>query len=181
MQVLPTGWLYKTPIEINIVEIGAIQQMAGARAITSRPVSRYKLTETRLGFSASTERARLIAPISPSRSFRAAPWPLGFIAQSGLRRIGKGPGAQRGPARWRCFPVPHVLRIEKPEAGASAIVIHALLDSPSVTGAYRFVVTPGAPTDIDVSVTLYPRRELVNVGLAPRRACSSAPTRARAQ
>jgi glucans biosynthesis protein len=65
------------------------------------------------------------------------------------------------------FPLFRTFWIEKPEAGASAIVIHALLDSPSVTGAYRFVVTPGAPTGIDVSVTLYPRRELVNVGLAP--------------
>ena len=47
------------------------------------------------------------------------------------------------------------------------IVIHALLDSPSVTGAYRFLVTPGSPTTIDVQMTLFPRRELPNVGIAP--------------
>ncbi len=38
-----------------------------------------------------------------------------------------------------------------------AIVVHALLDSPSTTGAYRFSVTPGAETVMDVDVTLFPR------------------------
>ena len=57
--------------------------------------------------------------------------------------------------------------IEKPQSGASQIVIHALLDSPSVAGAYRFHVTPGAPTSIAVQTTLYPRKQLPNVGIAP--------------
>jgi len=42
-----------------------------------------------------------------------------------------------------------------------------LLDSPSVAGAFRFVVTPAATTAIDVEATLYPRKELTEVGIAP--------------
>jgi len=37
----------------------------------------------------------------------------------------------------------------------------------SATGAYRFVVEPGEATTIDVEATLYPRRTLTHVGLAP--------------
>ena len=36
-----------------------------------------------------------------------------------------------------------------------------------MAGAYRFHVTPGAPTSIAVQTTLYPRKQLPNVGIAP--------------
>jgi glucans biosynthesis protein len=37
----------------------------------------------------------------------------------------------------------HRLLIERPEP-AARITVHALLESPSLTGAYRFVIAPGA-------------------------------------
>jgi len=46
-------------------------------------------------------------------------------------------------------------------------VVHALLDSPSCTGAYRFAIKPGDDTQMDTEVTLYPRRDLEHAGIAP--------------
>lgn len=57
--------------------------------------------------------------------------------------------------------------IERPSIHQTAIVVHALLDSESVTGAYRFGIYPGSPTWIDVSAILFPRRDIEHVGLAP--------------
>ncbi|MGH8186060.1 MAG: glucan biosynthesis protein, partial [Steroidobacteraceae bacterium] len=57
--------------------------------------------------------------------------------------------------------------IERPSVNASSVVVHALLDSPSATGAYRFAITPGVETIMDVNVTLFPRVRLENVGIAP--------------
>lgn len=57
--------------------------------------------------------------------------------------------------------------IERPAANASGIVIHALLESPSTTGAYRFGAIPGTETIMDVDVTLFPRVALESVGIAP--------------
>ncbi|MEO6186291.1 MAG: glucan biosynthesis protein, partial [Steroidobacteraceae bacterium] len=57
--------------------------------------------------------------------------------------------------------------IEKPALRDDSIVIYALLDSPSTTGAYRFDVTPGTQTDVAVHFTLYPRVDLKGVGIAP--------------
>ena len=37
-----------------------------------------------------------------------------------------------------------------------AVVVDALLDSQSVTGAYRFTVRPGETTQVDVELTLFP-------------------------
>jgi glucans biosynthesis protein len=56
--------------------------------------------------------------------------------------------------------------IERPSA-RDRIVVHALLDSPSVAGAYRFEIQPGEPTRFDVTARLYPRRPIVNAGIAP--------------
>ncbi len=57
--------------------------------------------------------------------------------------------------------------IERPAVAQSAVVVHALLDSKSVSGAYRFGIYPGSPTWVDVDVILFPRRDLDHVGLAP--------------
>ena len=46
-------------------------------------------------------------------------------------------------------------------------MVHALLDSESTTGAYRFSITPGSETIIDIGVTLFPRTALDHVGIAP--------------
>jgi len=57
--------------------------------------------------------------------------------------------------------------IERPGARASAIVIYALLESESATGAYRFTVQPGEDTLTDVDMTLFPRTEIRVAGIAP--------------
>jgi len=57
--------------------------------------------------------------------------------------------------------------IERPGAHANAIVIYALLESESTTGAYRFTVQPGVETLTDVDLTLFPRTEIRVAGIAP--------------
>jgi len=54
-----------------------------------------------------------------------------------------------------------------PSPGAKEIEIYALLDSPSVAGAYRFVVRPGTETQVDVETRLFLRREVKKLGIAP--------------
>ena len=57
--------------------------------------------------------------------------------------------------------------IERPAPRAASLVIYALLESESVTGAYKFTVQPGVETTMDVELTLFPRTELRVVGIAP--------------
>src|SRR5205085_4480425 len=42
------------------------------------------------------------------------------------------------------FPLFRTFWIEKPAPGSRSIVVHALLDSQSTTGAFRFTIRPGA-------------------------------------
>ncbi|HTV97350.1 MAG TPA: glucan biosynthesis protein [Steroidobacteraceae bacterium] len=57
--------------------------------------------------------------------------------------------------------------IERPSRRAASIVIDALLESASITGAYRFTVTPGVETVMEIECTLFPRTDLRVVGIAP--------------
>ncbi|MFP5404773.1 MAG: glucan biosynthesis protein [Gammaproteobacteria bacterium] len=63
------------------------------------------------------------------------------------------------------FPSFRSFWIERPAQGAQSIVVHALLDSPSTTGAYRFTIRPGEATVTDIEVALYPRAEIAQPGL----------------
>jgi glucans biosynthesis protein len=65
------------------------------------------------------------------------------------------------------FPFFRAFWVETPNRASQQLVVHALLDSPSTTGAYRFRIMGGAPTMVDVDVTLYPRRDVPHIGIAP--------------
>jgi glucans biosynthesis protein len=55
----------------------------------------------------------------------------------------------------------------RPDPQQRTLVIYALLDSPSVTGAYQFELRPGSTTQVQVSGELYPRRAIEKIGIAP--------------
>jgi glucans biosynthesis protein len=57
--------------------------------------------------------------------------------------------------------------LAEPKPGDAQIILYALLDGESVTGAFEFTITPGPETLVDVSATFFPRRELSAVGISP--------------
>jgi glucans biosynthesis protein len=57
--------------------------------------------------------------------------------------------------------------VERPGPRATSLVIYALLESESVTGAYKFTVQPGVETTTDIDLTLFQRAEMRVVGIAP--------------
>ena len=65
------------------------------------------------------------------------------------------------------FPYFREFWLVQPTADATAMTIYALLDGPSLTGAYRFVVQPGAQTVVDVELRLFLRRQVQTLGIAP--------------
>ncbi len=65
------------------------------------------------------------------------------------------------------FPFFREFWVETPPAGSNRATIYALLDGEAVTGAFRFDITAGQETVVDVQSTLFPRRAGVKFGLAP--------------
>jgi glucans biosynthesis protein len=65
------------------------------------------------------------------------------------------------------FPVFREFWLIKPAPEDTRMVIYALLDSPSISGAYRFEIIPGAPTEMAVEARLFARKDILKVGIAP--------------
>lgn len=55
--------------------------------------------------------------------------------------------------------------VEAASEGDESYIVHALLDSPSVTGAFTFEIMHGTPTTMKVTSTLFPRVDLMHVGI----------------
>ena len=57
--------------------------------------------------------------------------------------------------------------LEKPDPKSPTLTVYALLNSPSISGAYRFLITPGDTQIMDLDVALYPRKTIERMGIAP--------------
>jgi periplasmic glucans biosynthesis protein len=65
------------------------------------------------------------------------------------------------------FPAFRQFWLVRPAPGANSTTIYALLDSQSVTGVYRFSLTPATETVMDVQATLFARADVNRLGIAP--------------
>ena len=57
--------------------------------------------------------------------------------------------------------------LERPARDATRMTVYALLDSPRLSGAYAYTVTPGPTTTLDVRSVLYSRARIELLGIAP--------------
>ncbi|MBX9934244.1 MAG: glucan biosynthesis protein [Methylobacterium sp.] len=71
------------------------------------------------------------------------------------------------PGKPEEFPDFTAFWISEPAPEAHTITVLALLDSPSLAGAYRFEIAPGDPSRVAVSASLHPRHAIGRLGLAP--------------
>jgi len=65
------------------------------------------------------------------------------------------------------FPLFTEFWLERPSEGARSMDVYALLDSESVTGAYKFTITPGTETVLQIKAVLYCRKNPKIFGVAP--------------
>ncbi|HZP92465.1 MAG TPA: glucan biosynthesis protein G, partial [Burkholderiales bacterium] len=81
--------------------------------------------------------------------------------------IGRGLAVDTGLAPGEEFPRFVQFWIERPKPGAKELTMYALLDSRRVTGAYRFILKPGAETVLEVKARVYLRENVGKLALAP--------------
>ena len=101
---------------------------------------------------------------------------IAFLGASYFRALGRNQGygvSARGLAidtatpAGEEFPYFTDFWLVRPEPNQRSMTIYALLDSPSITGAYEFDVRPGTTTQVQVTAELYPRRAVDKLGIAP--------------
>jgi periplasmic glucans biosynthesis protein len=65
------------------------------------------------------------------------------------------------------FPAFTEFWLVEPAPNATHLVLYALLDSRSLSGAYRFDIAPGVQTTVQVDARLFARRQVAKLGIAP--------------
>ncbi|MGF1625511.1 MAG: glucan biosynthesis protein [Alphaproteobacteria bacterium] len=99
-----------------------------------------------------------------------------FLGASYFRLIGRnqrygvsarGLAVDTAAAEGEEFPAFVAFWIEEPPEDGTEIVLYALMDSPRITGAYRFVLRPRTESQMDIKATLFARQEIGKVGIAP--------------
>lgn len=170
LQLFPMGWLYETPVDVWVVEEGTARRLkADNKLFTLGPLVGAGPDDAPFGFSGF----RIHGPLNRADYFDEY---VVFQGASYLRAVGRGENygaSARGLAINTArpggeeFPFFRAFWVERPKPLTHSVVVNALLDSPSVTGAYRFVIEPGQSTVMDVEATLYPRRSIPHLGLAP--------------
>ena len=99
-----------------------------------------------------------------------------FLGASYFRMIGRGQvygASARGLSlntvlmQQEEFPLFREFWLRRPGQGDPTMTVWALLDSPSVAGAYEFLIVPGKVTVAQIKAALFPRREVKEFGVAP--------------
>lgn len=166
------GWLFDRPVHLFEVVDGQAQEMVFT---TDDFVYREGLSDrvppaTPLPGVAGF---RLNFPLNRPDTFDEL---VSFLGASYFRALGRGNtyglsarglAINTGLGSNEEFPRFSAFYLERPALGATSVTVNAALDSPSVTGAFRFVITPGAETVMEVTARLFFRDAVDQLGLAP--------------
>jgi glucans biosynthesis protein len=170
MQMFHLGFLFTRPVTVNIIRDGVPapvpyqpQLFDYGRTKIERPLP------VNLGFAGF----RLHYPLNDPRILDEL---IAFLGASYFRFLGRGERygiSARGLAvnvdgrEPEEFPVFREFWVDVPAAGAERALVYALLDGPSIAGAFRFDIYPGSETVLDVAATVFTRKQISSVGIAP--------------
>ncbi len=170
LELFHLGHLYKRPVVVNVLRDGIPAPIPYAANLFD--YGRNKIGPNlpiNLGFAGF----RLRYPINAPHVWDEV---VSFLGASYFRFLGRGQryglsarglAIGAGPRLNEEFPFFREFWIETPDPTADTIVIYALLDGESATGAFRFLLAPGQETTIEANVTLFARKPIPTIGLAP--------------
>ncbi len=167
VEPLHRGFQYSNPIQINLVDAGKSYRVVyetrlfefgklnPSPRVGDIGFSGFRLSKPRPGGVPAE-----IATFQGTNFYRAvaAGQAPGLMARALALKVADPKGEE--------MPYFRQIWIEKPSAVADLVVLHAVIDSDSLTGAFRFTVRPGEATIIDIECTLFARTNVDNYGLA---------------
>ncbi len=163
------GFLFENRVDIFEVEAGQARPLVYSPGQFEFGGLPTPAGEVDIGFAG----LRILCPLNSADRFDEL---CSFLGASYFRGLGRGQvygASARGlaintaEAAGEEFPAFTAFWLEKPARAATAMRVHALLESQSLTGAYSFTITPGEATVMEVHAELFPRVDIARLGLAP--------------
>ena len=171
LELFHRGYLFKAPVQINEFNETHVQQLRFvANWYNYGPESGI---EAGAWFPSHLDYAgvRLKYPLNDPRIFDEI---ASFIGASYFRMLGQkqiygisARGLAINTLAQEEFPRFTRFWLQKPQLHDESLLIYALLDSASATGAYQFRITPGKDLRAEIKTTVFLRKEVEQLGFAP--------------
>lgn len=171
VQFFHPGYLFRQPVAINVVENGGTRPLRFSGNYFRYPdFDRARMgDQSALGFAG----LRILYPLNrPQRMDEI----ISFLGSSYFRALGarqtygisaRGIAIDTGEDLTEEFPAFKEFWLCRPAAGVREMEFCALLDGPSVAGAYRFTIAPGTDTKVEIDARLFFRKAVQVLGIAP--------------
>ncbi len=170
MELLPVGFNFNTTVAVSIVQEGDAQDLI---ATTSMFILSSSIPTPPSNAAVPLSGFRIRTHINTSKLwdeflvFQGASYFRSVAQREVYGLSARGLAINTAEPSGEEFPLFTHFWIEAPKPKSADLIIYALLESASATGAYRFTVKPGVETTMEVDMTLFPRVELKLVGIAP--------------
>ncbi|MFP3341886.1 glucan biosynthesis protein G [Halomonas sp. SIMBA_159] len=172
LQLFHSGFLFQTPVTLNRIENGEVVPLDFTADDFRYDGEASELLEHDLSGSGHAG-FRLHYPINnPDYADEFAV----FLGASYFRLVGqhqayglstRGLAINTASSQGEEFPAFREFWLVTPDSDAESITLMALMDSPSLSGAYRFTLTPGEHTEAEVEAEIFARSDIEKVGIAP--------------
>jgi len=170
LDVFAPGLFFPQAVQISIIEGGMARPLIFDIGVfdSSEKFPDLPLNE-HMGYSGLRLRADLLGSgkFTEYAVFQGASYFRGIGTGEAYGLSARGLALKTGDPRGEEFPDFTAFWVETPAPDAASVVLHALLDSPSCTGAFRFEITHGAVLDMEVEATIFARAEMDHLGIAP--------------
>lgn len=166
IEPLHRGFVFQAPVHLALVEGGTVRKLVYSPArydfgkVPTPPASIGDIGFSGFRVLAGTpEQARDVALFQGATFLRAIGQGQVFGAMT------RGLSLRTADSRGEEFPFFRAFWIQQPQNDGT-LVVHALLDSASVTGVYTYTLRAGEMTIVDTEATLFPRVALESFGIA---------------
>jgi glucans biosynthesis protein len=163
---LHRGFIFSTPMQINLVAQGQARRVIYDQNLYDVG----KLAVPRfgdIGFSGfSIQASQGEDGLSDIAIFQGASFFRAMARGQNPGVMARALSIKTADPRGEEFPAFRTVWIERPTLAVNALVVHAIIDSESLTGAYRFTIRPGEATIIDTECTFFARAPVDHFGLA---------------
>ncbi len=170
VDVFPPGLYFPLAVDLNIVEDNTARPLLFDLDVFDRTDNFPDLPlNDHLGYSGMRLRADLMGSGIKTEYavFQGASYFRGVGAGEVYGLSARGLALKTGDPMGEEFPDFIAFWLETPEASDSSVTLHALMDSPSCTGAFRFDITHGDVLDMEIEATIFARTDMAHVGIAP--------------
>ncbi len=167
LQFFHPGFTFDRPVHIYTVLGKSVEPVAFSSALFDYGMNRVPSVPSTTGFAGFRLLYALNKPGDELGSFLGASY-FRFLCQHAIYGLSaRGLAINTGEQGGEEFPVFREFWVERPSPDSRSLNVYALLDGPSVAGAFRFQITPGADTVAQVHEVLYCRHNPGVLGIAP--------------